>query len=274
MGSLAITLLVDSQSVRPDLCTEYGLSFFVQRDDGIILFDTGASGAWLANARTLGLPVEQIRHVVLSHGHRDHTGGIQEVLQVAPGARVCLHPRALAPHFSLHPGAAPRDLTLPAAAWQALRPMATELRWTTAPMRIAAGVGITGPIPRRYAQERSSGPFYLDGEGREEDPFEEDQALWIQTRAGLVVLLGCAHAGVANTLDYVRKITGEGRIRALIGGLHLARVDRERLAFTDRKIRAAGVQEVLTCHCTGEAVAAELGYHWMKAGHQWLCTDC
>lgn len=136
-------------------------------------------------------------------------------------------------------------------------------------MRLAHDMGITGPILRRHPQERRSGPFFLDPEGREEDPLEDDQALWIRTSEGLVIVLGCAHAGVVNTLEHIREITGESRIRALIGGLHLAKADRDRLAFTEERIRAAGIREILTCHCTGESTARSMGFGWMQAGDRW-----
>ncbi|MBP1625657.1 MAG: beta-lactamase domain protein [Holophagaceae bacterium] len=269
MSRLSITLLVDTQTARPGLQTEHGLSFLVQRGEQALLFDTGASGVWLSNAQTMGITMNSVRHLVLSHGHRDHTGGLPEAIQACPEARVYMHPKALMPRYSLHPGQAPRALGLPSPAWQALSPKADQICWSTAPMRIDEGIGLSGPILRRHPQECSSGPFFLDPEGRGIDPLEDDQALWIQTPEGLVIVLGCAHAGVANTLDHIREITGETRIRALIGGLHLAKADQARLDFTKDRIHDAGVREVLTCHCTGEGVAHALGYQWMKAGETW-----
>ncbi|MBP1626829.1 MAG: beta-lactamase domain protein [Holophagaceae bacterium] len=269
MPSLSITLLVDSQAARPGLQTEHGLSFMVQRRDQALLFDTGASGAWLSNAQAMGIPVASVSHVILSHGHRDHTGGLPEAIQACPDARVYMHPKALMPRYSIHPGQAPRTLGLPPLAWRALSPKADHICWSTAPMRIGEGIGLSGPILRRHPQEGSSGPFFLDPEGHEVDPLEDDQALWIHTSEGLVIVLGCTHAGVANTLDHIRKITGESRVRALIGGLHLGRADQERLDFTMEHIRAANVQEVLSCHCTGESVALSHGLQWMKAGDTW-----
>ncbi|WP_005032483.1 MBL fold metallo-hydrolase [Holophaga foetida] len=269
MDKVRITLLVDNQAAMPGLQTEHGLSFWIQRDADTVLFDTGASGAWAANAQTLGLPTDTIQHLVLSHGHRDHTGGIPEALQASPEARIYMHPKTLMPRYSLHPGMGPRPLGLPSASWKALTPYSDALRWSTAPMRLARDMGITGPILRRHPQESSSGPFFLDPEGRQTDPLEDDQALWIQTPEGLVIVLGCAHAGVANTLDHIREITGESRIRAVIGGIHLAKADQERLEFTAERIREAGVQEVQACHCTGESVALSMGYGWMRAGGSW-----
>nr|WP_320132718.1 MBL fold metallo-hydrolase [uncultured Holophaga sp.] len=267
---LEVTLLVDSHAADPELQVEHGLSFLVQCDGEVILFDTGASGAWLANARHLGLPVERIGHLVLSHGHRDHTGGVAELLELIPEVEVCMHPRALVPRCSRHPGLAPRPLGFPARSWQALAPRADRIRWSTAPMALAPGIGVSGPIPRRHPQELHSGPFFLDTHGQTEDLLEDDQALWIRTPEGLVVVLGCTHAGLANTLDHLRELTGERRIRAVLGGLHLAKADPERLAFTAARLQEAAPGEILACHCSGEAAALALGCRWMAAGETWV----
>ena len=250
---LRITLLVDHQSIRPDLETEHGLSFLLEVDDDVMLFDAGASEAAFRNAERLGLPWRRISRIVLSHGHQDHTGGLAPFLEALPEALVYLHPRAMTPKCSLHPGKPPRPLSMPQEIHALLQARMAQLHWATAPMRLGQGVGLTGPILRRHPEEAISGPFFLDPEGREPDPLEDDQALWIATGQGLVVLLGCAHAGVANTLDHIRTLTGEQSILAVIGGLHLAAAPERRIQSTLMALREAGVQRVAPLHCTGPA---------------------
>lgn len=254
-----ITLLADHRTVTPDLATEHSLSFLLELGGRVILFDTGASGLFLRNAELLGLPLEKVGHVVLSHGHRDHTGGLGVALERVPQAQVYLHPRALGPRYSRHPGRPMHEIGFPKESWSAICPvMHSHVNWTTAPLRISPEIGITGPIPRRHPEEAASGPFYLDAEGCQPDPLVDDQALWIRTPRGLVVVLGCAHAGVVNTLEYVLQVTGERHIHAIVGGLHLVQASDDRMAFTADTLARLGVERVFPCHCTGDAGTAFL----------------
>ena len=118
--------------------------------------------------------------------------------------------------------------------------------------------GLTGPIPRLSGFEDTGGPFYLDPEGTIPDPIEDDMALWIATDRGLVVCLGCAHAGVVNTLEHIIRLTGTDRILAVIGGLHLMSAGQERLDRTVTALRRLAPDRLFPCHCTGDAAAAFL----------------
>lgn len=253
ISCLRITLLVDHSSARPDLETEHGLSFLLEADDEVLLFDAGATEAAFRNAERLHLPWRRITRVVLSHGHWDHTGGLGPFLRALPQAQVYLHPRAMTPKYSLHPDKPPRPLTMPQEIHALLQARMGQLNWSTAPMGLGRGIGLTGPILRRHPEEAISGPFYLDPEGRETDPLEDDQALWVATRRGTVVLLGCAHAGVANTLDQIRTLTRKASIQAVAGGFHLSAASEVRLQSTLKALRRAGVARVAPVHCTGPA---------------------
>jgi 7,8-dihydropterin-6-yl-methyl-4-(beta-D-ribofuranosyl)aminobenzene 5'-phosphate synthase len=259
---LRITLLVDHQADDPALATEHGLSLLLEAGERRILFDTGASGAFLRNADRLGLVREPVRHVVLSHGHRDHAGGLGFALERWPEAQVYLHPRALGPRFSRHPGRPVRELGFPRESWSAICPIVhSHANWTTAPMRLVPGIGVTGPVPRRHPEEACSGPFFLDAEGCRPDPFEDDQALWVRTTLGLVVVLGCAHAGVVNTLEHIQGITGESRIQAVLGGFHLLGAAPERLRFTVQALQRMGIPIIRPVHCSGTEEVAHLHAH-------------
>jgi len=266
ISRLRITLLVDHSSARPDLETEHGLSFLVEADDQVVLFDAGATKAAFRNAERLGTPWRRISRIILSHGHWDHTGGLVPFLQALPEAEVYLHPRAMAPKYSLHPGKPVRTLSMPQEVQALLQARMGRLHWSTASMRLGKGIGLTGPIPRGHPEETYSGPFYLDPEGRDPDPLEDDQALWITTQQGIVLVLGCAHAGVANTLDHLRVLTGKKSTLAVVGGFHLSAAPEARIQSTLRALQKAHVQRVAPAHCTGPAATTAFQEAYGDAG--------
>lgn len=248
---MRITALVDNAG-NPGLRAEHGLSLWIEARGRRVLFDTGQGSALAHNARRLRVPLEKTDAVVLSHGHYDHAGGLAEILKLAPAARVILHPSALFPRFSLHPGKPPRSIGMPPSALDAcLRTRPGQIVWATRPVSVANGISVTGPIPRRNAYEDAGGPFYLDTNRREKDPFVDDQALWIDSPEGLIVCVGCCHAGLVNTLNHIRRTSGSRRIRAVIGGFHLGAASRDRLQRTADALESLSPVLLAPCHCTG-----------------------
>ncbi|MGB9606460.1 MAG: MBL fold metallo-hydrolase, partial [Bryobacteraceae bacterium] len=120
------------------------------------------------------------------------------------------------------------------------------------------GVWVTGEIPRRNDFEDTGGPFFLDEACCQPDPLVDDQALWVETAQGLVVVLGCCHSGVVNTLEYIRELRPGAQIRALIGGLHLVRAAPERIASTLEALERFAPQLIAPAHCTGWTAVLEL----------------
>lgn len=147
---------------------------------------------------------------------------------------------------------------MPSASAEFIRRFVGRVVWTNEPTRIADHIGVTGPIPRNTTFEDVGGPFFLDPECSTPDWIVDDQALWIETPKGLVVVLGCAHAGVVNTLDYVVSLLGITRVRAIIGGMHLLHANEERLHKTARALNRYGVEILALCHCTGDAAMSRL----------------
>jgi 7,8-dihydropterin-6-yl-methyl-4-(beta-D-ribofuranosyl)aminobenzene 5'-phosphate synthase len=254
---IAITILVDNQA-GPGLTTEHGFSLWIEADGRHILFDTGQGPALPVNARTLGVDLRQTDMVVLSHGHYDHTGGIPHVLHVAPNAHVYCHPGVVQPRYSLRNGS-PKPAHMPSASMAALdRLPEKHLRWTSEAVMLSSTIGLTGPIPRQTTFEDTGGAFFLDPEARHADPIEDDLALWIKTDQGLVVCVGCCHAGIINTLTHVRRLSGVAPIRAIIGGLHLLNADDRRLNHTLSAMQTMPIETVIPCHCTGDRAMDEL----------------
>jgi 7,8-dihydropterin-6-yl-methyl-4-(beta-D-ribofuranosyl)aminobenzene 5'-phosphate synthase len=254
---VTITVLAENTAGRMGLLGEHGLSLWIETAESCVLFDTGQGLALPHNAKALDVALDGADAIVVSHGHYDHTGGLSYALSQTPHARLFVHPSALVSRFSRRDGVA-REIGMPAHAREAVNPRMTSITWTKGPMEVAPGMFVTGPIARRSGFEDTGGPFFLDSNGTVPDPIEDDQAMWIETQAGLIVLLGCAHSGVVNTLDHIRERAGGKPIRAILGGMHLGSASDERVARTIESLSRLNTGDVWPCHCTGAAATARL----------------
>jgi 7,8-dihydropterin-6-yl-methyl-4-(beta-D-ribofuranosyl)aminobenzene 5'-phosphate synthase len=255
---LRITVLVDDIARDPDLLAEHGLSFWIEADGHSILFDTGQGQALNANAGRLGVDLERADAVVLSHGHYDHTGGLAELPSLGPESTVYLHPLALQAKYARTTAPPHKAIGIPDRAGTRLLSSGCRLVDTRSPTEVSPGVFVTGQIPRRTPFEDPGGPFFLDEKCTQTDLLLDDQALCIESQAGLVVVVGCAHSGVVNTMDYVAKLTGKPSIHAILGGMHLAHASEDRIAQTAAAFDRRPIRMVAPCHCTGDRPVAEL----------------
>jgi len=264
-----ITVLVENTARGADLLAEHGLAFWIEADGHRILFDTGQGKVLLHNAEQLDVSLDTAEFVVISHGHFDHTGGLKSVLERNDHASVCLHPAALETKYAKEKSPPHRDIGIPDLDEQTLRRQARRLLWTRESTELLAGVHVTGEIPRRNDFEDTGGPFYRDQACTDPDTLVDDQALYIETPAGLVVVLGCAHAGVVNTLDCIAEQTGRHQIYAVLGGMHLVRATQRRLEATVAALKRYGVQKLGPAHCTGIRAVTCL---WSQSA--WECFEC
>ena len=251
--TLRITALVENTATGVGMLAEHGLAFWIEADDRRILFDTGQGLVLRHNAGKLGADLNSADAVVLSHGHFDHTGGLREVLQLGGRPAVYLHPAALAPKYARSKKPPHREIGIPDLSEATMRDLAREVVFTPNPTEIAPGLLLTGEVPRRNDFEDTGGPFYLDAQCTRPDPLIDDQALVARIPQGLVVILGCAHSGVVNTLDHVAELIPGQPILAVLGGMHLVRATQQRLETTAAALERHGVNMLAPGHCTGLA---------------------
>lgn len=256
MNGITITVLADNRAAY-GLEAEHGLSFWIETTARKILFDTGRGDALPRNVDALGIDVGAADDVVLSHGHYDHTGNVGWAFDRARHATLHTHPEALRTRYSIHE--APKPIGMPDAARETVLawPEARH-RWVTEPQELAPGVWLSGPVPRETAFEDTGGPFYLDATGTEHDLIPDDLSLGVQTQAGLVVCLGCCHAGIVNTLRHLTRVAGEPRVLAVVGGMHLLHASSERLKKTAGALKEYAVPFLYPGHCTGDEAVAFL----------------
>lgn len=253
-----LTVLIENSVSRPRLLAEHGVSFYLQTARHTVLFDTGQSDVLRHNAQMLDLPLAAVDAVVLSHGHYDHTGGVPVLRELAPQARLYLHPAAMAPKFARSSETATRAVGLPEASRKAIQQAGRNVVETVKPTEVVEGIFVTGEIPRENSFEDVGGPFFLDVECTWADPLVDDQALFFDTYDGLVVVLGCAHAGVVNTVQHIRRVTNGRPIHAVLGGMHLLTASSERLDRTIEALRQLEVRYLGPIHCTGVYPTARL----------------
>jgi 7,8-dihydropterin-6-yl-methyl-4-(beta-D-ribofuranosyl)aminobenzene 5'-phosphate synthase len=211
-----------------------------------------------SNAREMGVDLTGVTDVILSHNHEDHTGGLitlrrgvwkqhAQALSRAHVARGIFLSRSERDGKESNPMIAAGDL---------YRALGGRFLEYDKPVELYPGIWLTGPVPRKYPEKNWSvqGVIRTPG-GSVEDTVPEDQSLVIDTSQGLVIVSGCGHAGIVNTLEYARRVVREAPVRAAIGGFHLFALDDARLEWTGTKLRKFGIANFLGAHCTGvEAV--------------------
>ena len=263
-----LTTLVENSVHARGLRAEHGLSFHLQVGPHSLLFDTGQSVLFLHNAPKLGVNLVETEAIVLSHGHNDHSGGIAAAREAAPKARLYLHPAALDPKFAANPDGTSRANGMDPTSAAAIRSDASNVTWTRKPTEILEGICVTGEVPRTNDFEDTGGPFFLDPACAQPDPLTDDQALFFDTAKGIVVLLGCAHSGVVNTLDYIRRLSSRP-IHTVIGGMHLLAAAPGRIEKTLEAFRRLNIECLAPGHCTGLPAMARL---WTALPQG--CTQC
>jgi 7,8-dihydropterin-6-yl-methyl-4-(beta-D-ribofuranosyl)aminobenzene 5'-phosphate synthase len=234
---------------------EWGFSAVVDVDGHRLLFDTGdRPDTVLNNSKELKVDLAGITDVVLSHNHHDHTGGLmtlrRALLRENPAALSRAHVGKGI--FAARKTDDGRVLEFIASTRRDYEAGGGHFTEYDHPVELWNGVWLTGPVPRKYPERNWSGHVQIQTpEGWKEDTIPEDMSLVINTGQGLVVVSGCGHAGIINTLEYARSSIRNAPIHAALGGFHLYQLDDAKLQWTASKLREFGVGNFLGAHCTG-----------------------
>ena len=251
---------------NPDLWPEHGLSILIEVEygdgnRGKILFDTGTSGKALEhNVRLMDVSLRDVASIVLSHGHYDHTGGLLAALnEIKPFLPIPIvaHPDALRRKFALKPYL--RFTGIPFTEYE-IESRGGRFMFSSKPLEVVEDVFSTGEVERTTGFEKSPEYYVMLKNGEiVRDYMLDDQAVVIkQAGKGLVVVTGCAHAGVVNTVRYARKFTGEEKVHAVIGGFHLIGASAERIEKTVEELKKINPDLIAPCHCTGERAVEKM----------------
>lgn len=247
MGNkIQITVLIENTVRLPELKAEHGWSVHIETEYGNLLFDTGQSSQLIENAALLNIDLNRVDKVAISHGHYDHTGGLPELLKRNTEALIYAHSDIFKTRYYKRPGGSPREIGITQKNLDLSR-----FLFSGEPVRLYPSCITTGVIPIGDNYVTTEGNFYEDVGGDKLDPITDDQALILESEKGLIVILGCCHAGLKASFEQVRRITGESSIYMVMGGMHLIDASEELLKQTIETLREYSVKRIGLGHCTG-----------------------
>jgi 7,8-dihydropterin-6-yl-methyl-4-(beta-D-ribofuranosyl)aminobenzene 5'-phosphate synthase len=256
LASVTVTVVCENTARGAGILGEHGLAWWIEADGQRLLFDLGQGLSLVHNAKKLLCPLTEVDAIALSHGHYDHLGGWSVLPAEAKHSSVFFHPAALQPKFQRRASGVVVTAG-DAHAASALEREAGGLVVSSSPTEVIPGIWLTGAIPRLTKYEDTGGDFVLDEAGTRVDMVDDDQSIFFNTSSGIVVILGCAHSGVINTLEHVRGLTGT-RIHAVLGGMHLLHASDERMLRTIEALRVIDPDWLGPNHCTGDRATATL----------------
>jgi 7,8-dihydropterin-6-yl-methyl-4-(beta-D-ribofuranosyl)aminobenzene 5'-phosphate synthase len=241
----------------PGAVGEHGLSIFMETDNGNYLLDTGQGKAIINNALVLGIDLRTIKGIILSHHHFDHTGGLGPVLDLKGAVDVYAHPDFFKESYSTR-GNAVRYIGVPYPR-PLLEAKGATFKFSDEFRQIEPGMWLTGEVPRRTDYEFGDEKLVVkSGEGYVKDDIRDDQSVVIETGKGLLIVLGCCHSGIINTLSYILEKMGQRHIDAVIGGTHLGPVSDAQREKSIAALKAFDIERIGVSHCTGLKTASRL----------------
>lgn len=254
---MKITVLAENTSAAENLGSEHGLSILIQMKKATVLFDTGCGGLFLENAEKLGLDLKTVTHLILSHGHYDHGGGIPAFLEVNRKANVYLRREAFTFLYAIRAGEVTDDIGLP----QELRGN-PRLVFTHDAMMITQGVTLYSDIRLSEMIPDTNRNLMMNRNGHlVHDDFLHEQVAEFREGGKTLLLTGCSHHGIVNILkDYQQKTARTPDV--VIGGFHLhshtqGRAEDSVIDSVAAYLAGTGAR-YYTCHCTGLPAYEEL----------------
>lgn len=241
-----IVVLNDNRNDSKNLEDEHGYSLYIEVDDKKILFDAGQTDIFKKNASKLDVNLDDLDYAVLSHGHYDHGNGLK---YLDKKINLVCHPNCNQFRRSKRTG-----------NYGGLNQTKEELKQkfnlieSSIPYKISENVFFLGEIERKNEFECKT--FPMTKEDGTDDNVIDDTGIAIKTEKGLIVISGCAHSGICNTVEYAKKVARDERILLVMGGFHLKVIDKVTLK-TIEYMRKNNVQNIYLSHCTSDKVCAE-----------------
>ncbi len=260
-----VTVLCENSVDEPGLIGEHGFCSFIERAKEKFLFDTGPGISLPHNVKALNKDVQGLKCIMLSHGHRDHTGGLEWAVTQVQGVEIVSHPGIFAEHLAAdpkNPDAAPRRVGCPFDRGR-LEEKGARFHFVSQTTEVSPGLWFVTNIERNPDQQPHDPRLLADEGGRlVPDPITDDASLLLERQGPPVLLLGCAHAGLLNILDHLERELGIKKLYAVLGGTHLKFFGPEYIPRVIDRLEAFSVEIVGVSHCTGWKAEMELAQHF------------
>jgi len=271
-SQLKITTVMDSTAIVVDnvtggrkLVSQWGFCVLIEAGDYAFLLDTGTSSATIHNVDVLGIDLDTVNAIVLSHGHYDHTEGLQAVLAKInrKSVRIIAHPEVWALKYGkLEANNADkyeyRYVGIPFRK-EMLESLGADFDLTPKPTWLTDDIVASGEEPMTTTYESvTEKAVKKTANGYEQDDLPDDQSLYIRTDLGLVIIMGCAHRGMINIINHARKLMEEERVYMVLGGTHLVSASKHQLDSTIEDLKKINSRWIGVSHCTGLMVSTVL----------------
>ncbi len=254
LNKVRITILCENLVGRLGVAGEHGFSAFIETDKGNYLFDTGSGHSIVGNSLVLGKDLRTIKAIFLSHGHYDHTGGLPRVLGFSGKVDVYAHPQIFLDRIAVikeKDKLTKRFIGIPFKR-SYLESLGANFIFNTKFIEVEKGLYLTGEVPRKTSFEKlDQRLFAVIDDKMIQDRLLDDQSLVINSKKGLILILGCAHSGMINIINHVINKMKTDSFFAIFGGTHLDFLTEEQLEESIKYLKKFEFKKIGVSHCTG-----------------------
>jgi 7,8-dihydropterin-6-yl-methyl-4-(beta-D-ribofuranosyl)aminobenzene 5'-phosphate synthase len=251
-NKIILTIVVDNYVRKAGLLAQHGWSIMITTGEEKMLFDTGQDKRIIYNLKKLGFTPNEIDKIFISHGHFDHTGGLYEIAKAA-GRQIDLfgHPGIFDKKFKITAGFKKFYNGIPFSR-ETYKDHGIRFRMDKEPARISENISTTGEIVQSVSFEESEKNLMKRKNGFNRiDDFSDDTGVIIETKDGIILITGCAHRGIINSIRQAQRISGKEYLTAVIGGFHLHNKKQKYIDKTISELKKINIGKIIPSHCTG-----------------------